>query len=204
VGSVVVVADSPVRVGDYCQFGDYGGTVVDIGIRSTRVRTLNRTIVTIPNGDFSSMKIENFAARDMFRFLHNLYLKRTADIDTIFALTQHLNGYIDEHELTNQEWNQVRIAELRQDCYVIELQAYVIASGAAEFYDKQTILFVDLLKEVDKFDVEHALPTQQLIVHQDDVSATTSDKVLDLNKKSAVALDKASADAAPDIDVKKG
>ncbi|MEJ6068924.1 mechanosensitive ion channel family protein, partial [Psychrobacter sp. 16-Bac2893] len=50
VGSVVVVADSPVRIGDYCKFGTYEGTVIDIGIRSSRVRTLTRTIVTVPNG----------------------------------------------------------------------------------------------------------------------------------------------------------
>nr|WP_261871018.1 mechanosensitive ion channel family protein [Psychrobacter sp. JCM 18901] len=68
VGSVVVVADSPVRIGDYCKFGTYEGTVIDIGIRSSRVRTLSRTIVTVPNGDFSSMQIENFTSRDMFRF----------------------------------------------------------------------------------------------------------------------------------------
>lgn len=203
VGSVVVVADSPVRVGDYCKFGTYEGTVIDIGIRSSRVRTLNRTIVTIPNGDFSSMQIENFTSRDMFRFYHHIYLKRTADIDTVFALNQHLDECLKEHELTNQEWNQAHISELRQDCYVIELQAYVNASGAAEFYGKQDILFADLLKELDKFDVEQALPTQQLIVHQDDVSATTSDKVLDLNKKSAVALSKDSTDGAPGMDSKE-
>ncbi|MFP3334728.1 mechanosensitive ion channel, partial [Pseudomonas sp. SIMBA_064] len=63
VGSVVVVADSPVRIGDYCKFGTYEGTVIDIGIRSSRVRTLSRTIVTVPNGDFSSMQIENFTSR---------------------------------------------------------------------------------------------------------------------------------------------
>lgn len=176
VGSVVVVADSPVRVGDYCKFGTYEGTVIDIGIRSTRVRTLNRTVVTIPNGDFSSMQIENFAARDMFRFLHQLYLKRNADVDTIFKLTRHLNDYLGEHYLTNQEWNQAKIAELRQDCYVIELQAYVNANGAAEFYDKQNVILTDVLKEVEKFDVEHALPTQQLVVYQDEMEMTAHDE----------------------------
>lgn len=170
VGSVVVVADSPVRVGDYCKFGEYEGTVIDIGIRSTRVRTLNRTVVTIPNGDFSSMQIENFAARDMFRFYHQLYLKRSADIDVIFKLVKHLDDFLNAHYLTNQEWNQAYITELRQDCYVIQLQGYANANGASEFYDKQNVILTDLLSEVEKFDVEHALPTQQLLVNQQDKS----------------------------------
>lgn len=166
VGSVVVVADSPVRIGDYCKFGTYEGTVIDIGIRSSRVRTLSRTIVTVPNGDFSSMQIENFTSRDMFRFFHYLYIKRTADLDVIFKMVNDLDEFIKEHDLTNQEWNQVNILELRQDCYVIQLQAYVNAIGIIEFYDKQNALFVDILKKVAKYKVEHALPTQQLIVNQ--------------------------------------
>ena len=171
VGSVVVVADSPVRIGDYCKFGTYEGTVIDIGIRSSRVRTLTRTIVTVPNGDFSSMQIENFTSRDMFRFLHQLYIKRTADINVVFKMVNHLDEFLDEHELTNQEWNQVNILELRQDCYIIQLQAYINATGIIEFYEKQDRLFVDLLMQVRQYDVEHALPTQQLIVKQPELQA---------------------------------
>ena len=166
VGSVVVVADSPVRIGDYCKFGTYEGTVIDIGIRSSRGRTLTRTIVTVPNGDFSSMQIENFTSRDMFRFFHQLYLKRTADIDVVFKMVKDLDEFLKEHEMTNQEWNQVNILELRQDCYVIQLQAYINANDVMEFYDKQNVVFVDVLNQVAKYDVEHALPTQQLIVNQ--------------------------------------
>ena len=166
VGSVVVVADSPVRIGDYCKFGTYEGTVIDIGIRSSRVRTLTRTVVTVPNGDFSSMQIENFTSRDMFRFFHQLYLKRTADIDVVFKMVKDLDEFLKEHEMTNQEWKQVNILELRQDCYVIQLQAYINANDVMEFYDKQNVVFVDVLNQVAKYDVEHALPTQQLIVNQ--------------------------------------
>lgn len=196
VGSVVVVADSPVRVGDYCKFGAYEGTVVDIGIRSSRVRTLSRTIVTIPNGDFSSMHIENYAARDMFRFLNNIYLKRTAKIDEVFRLVKDLNTFIDKHELTNQEWNQVNINELRQDCYVIQLQAYVNATGIIEFYDKQNVLFVDILNEVDKYDVEHALPTQQLIVNQNELTGEGDDSELSQAPANLPRLEHTAEDTA--------
>ena len=54
VGSVTLITDQPVRVGDFCRVGDTIGTVEKIGMRSTRIRTLDRTIVTIPNGEFSS------------------------------------------------------------------------------------------------------------------------------------------------------
>lgn len=203
VGSVVVVADSPVRIGDYCKFGTYEGTVIDIGIRSSRVRTLTRTVVTVPNGDFSSMQIENFTSRDMFRFFHQLYIKRTADIDVVFKMVKDLDEFIDEHYLTNQEWNQVNILELRQDCYIIQLQAYVNANGVTEFYDKQNVLFVDLLNQVAKYDVEHALPTQQLIVNQTELEHHIENEMENKNKEDNVAettKDMSNDDDADDAD----
>ncbi|WP_244152397.1 mechanosensitive ion channel family protein [Psychrobacter pasteurii] len=174
VGSVVVVADQPVRVGDYCKFGDLEGTVVDIGIRSTRLRTLNRTIVTVPNGEFSSMSIENFASRDMYHFLHNIYIKRNVDATTLENFLKEMEEFLEEHEFTNSEWTQVRIAELRQDSMVIEFRAYIYASGADEFYDKQTQLLIEILKEIESYPIEHALATQRMIVESPDKDNATS------------------------------
>ena len=174
VGSVVVVADQPVRVGDYCKFGDLEGTVVDIGIRSTRLRTLNRTIVTVPNGEFSSMSIENFASRDMYHFLHNIYIKRNVDATTLENFLKEMEEFLEEHEFTNSEWTQVRIAELRQDSMVIEFRAYIYASGADEFYDKQTQLLIEILKEIESHPIEHALATQRMIVESPDKDNATS------------------------------
>jgi len=63
IGSITLYADQPVRVGEFCRFGGTLGTVEEVGLRSTRVRTLDRTIVTIPNAEFSNLKIENSARR---------------------------------------------------------------------------------------------------------------------------------------------
>ena len=57
-GGVTLYADQPVKVGDFCRFGDKIGTVEEIGLRSTRVRTLDRTLVTVPNAEFSTLQLE--------------------------------------------------------------------------------------------------------------------------------------------------
>jgi MscS family membrane protein len=63
-GSVIIFVNKPVQVGDFCRYGDQIGTVESIGLISTRIRSLERTIVTVPNGEFSEMQIDNFTARD--------------------------------------------------------------------------------------------------------------------------------------------
>lgn len=178
IGSVVVVADRPVRVGDYCRFGTMEGWVIDIGIRSSRIRTLNRTIVTVPNGEFSAMQIENYTARDMFHFLHHLYLKRSAKAGEISQLIMDLQQFLRMHELTNDEWTQVRISELRQDCYVIEMRCYLPAPDVRAFYANQSALLIDVLEFVESYAVEHALPSQEIRLRSDNLPPKTDENAL--------------------------
>ena len=127
------------------------------------------------------MQIENYTSRDMFHFLHNLYIKRNADIDVVFNMVKKLDQFLDDHELTNQEWNQANILELRQDCYVIQLRAYINAVDSIEFYSKQDSLLVDVLTLVKKYDIEHALPTQQLIVNQAELEPQMQNNIDDID-----------------------
>lgn len=166
IGSLVVVADRPVHVGDYCRFGAMEGTIIDIGIRSSRIRTLNRTIVTVPNGEFSSMQIENYSARDMFYFLHHLYLQRDVVPQELDRCIKGLTEFLKEHKDTNDEWNQVRISELRQDCFVLEVRCYISAMDVRVFYDKQSWLIIDILEHLGQYQVKHALPTQTVNLNQ--------------------------------------
>lgn len=164
VGSIVVVADQPVSVGDYCKFGKHEGTVEDIGIRSTRVRTPNRTLLTIPNGEFSAMQIENFTARDMYQFQHLFYLTRDTHTGKMRGLLDQLQTYITKHKDVTDFINQVRIAGMQQDAYTIEVRCYLIAESVLDFYDKQTQMIMDIADIIEKSGLKYALPTQQLVV----------------------------------------
>lgn len=64
IGGMNLFVDKPVRVGDFCKYGGDIGTVETVGIRSTRIRGLDRTITTIPNAVFAKMPIVNLSLRD--------------------------------------------------------------------------------------------------------------------------------------------
>ena len=74
IGAVTLYAARPVSPGDFCRLGTVVGTVEEIGLRSTTIRTLNRTLVVIPNSVFSSVDIENYSVRDRIRFYQELRL----------------------------------------------------------------------------------------------------------------------------------
>ena len=74
-GGIFLVWDKPIRLGDFCKVGEHQGTVEHIGIRSTKIRTLDRTVVFIPNGQLSLISVENFTLRDRFLFRHKMNLR---------------------------------------------------------------------------------------------------------------------------------
>lgn len=101
VGSLTLIADRPVRIGDYCSFGDSSGTVEDIGMRSTRIRTLDRSIITVPNGQFSSLQLTNYAFRDKFLFSPVLKLRYETSADQIRYLLVELRALLYGHPLVD-------------------------------------------------------------------------------------------------------
>ena len=74
IGGIMIYTDRPVRVGETCQFGDMTGVVEEIGIRSTRIRSSDRSLISIPNGDFSKLRLVNLSRRDHILFTSTIGL----------------------------------------------------------------------------------------------------------------------------------
>lgn len=147
VGSVNVVADRPVEVGDFCKFGDISGTVEDIGIRSTKIRTPARTIVTVPNGTFASMQIENFSVRDRFLFTTVLSLRCDVAADQVTGIIEAVRQKLETSEHI-APGPRVNLIELTRASLDIEIFSYVIAPDYVSFLNTRERLLLFLLDTV--------------------------------------------------------
>ena len=98
-GAVALISDRPVLVGDFCQFGTLTGTVEDIGLRSTRIRTNDRSMVTIPNSSFSTMTIENFSRRDRIWFHPTLRLRRDTAPEKVSEMMAATIAVLKDHPM---------------------------------------------------------------------------------------------------------
>lgn len=137
VGSISLLADQPVRVGDFCKFGTTMGTVEDIGLRSTSVRTLDRTVVTVPNGLFSAMQIENFSRRDRFWFNPTLRLRYDTSPDQLRFLLVEVRQMLYSHPRVDPDPARVRFLGFGTDSLTLEVFAYVHAPDFSEFLEVQ-------------------------------------------------------------------
>lgn len=168
IGSLTLVADRPVRVGDFCRFGNALGTVEDIGIRSTRIRTLDRTVLTVPNGEFSAMQIENFTSRDRFWFHPTLNLRYETSPDQVRYLLQELRSMLYAHPRVSNDPARVRFISLAAYSLDLEIFAYVYASNYDDFLEVQEDLLLRCMEIVNKSGSGFAFPSQTLYVSRDE------------------------------------
>ena len=164
-GSVAVISDRPVSVGDFCKFGNSMGTIEDIGLRSTRIRTLDRTLVTVPNGSFSTMTLENFNRRDKMLFHVTLNLRRNTTPDQVRMLLESITKLLKENSKVETGAMPVRFIGIGTYSLDIEIFIYILTLDGDEFMKIQQNLFLSILDAVEAVGTALAVPTQANITY---------------------------------------
>jgi MscS family membrane protein len=164
-GGISVIFDKPVLVGDFCNFGGQVGTVEDIGLRSTKIRTLDRTVVTIPNSTFSTMTLENFSKRDRIWFHPTLHLRRGTNADEIQQAMDVITKVLKDHPLVDASGVPLRFTQIMPESFDLEIFAYVLTADSNVFLQTQTELLLKMLSELSNLGISFAVPIQESIVN---------------------------------------
>jgi len=126
IGGFLLFSDKPVRVGDFCAYGDGKiGTVEEINILSTRIRTLERSVVTIPNADFSEMELDNYTMRNERRLYTVLALRYETTPDQLRYVLAELRRLLLSHPMVNPNPARVRFVEYGAYSLDIEIFTYI-------------------------------------------------------------------------------
>ena len=160
-GGISVIGDRPVLVGDVCRFGDRTGTVMHIGLRSTRIRTPDRSIISIPNAQFSSMELENISGRDKIWFHPTLNLRRDTTSDQLLQVLASVEEILTGHSKVETGKIPVRFIGVGEYSLDIEVAGYVITSDADEFFSIQQELLIKMLQAVERSGTALAVPLQE-------------------------------------------
>ncbi len=160
-GGLSVIGDRPVLVGDTCRFGDRVGTVLYIGLRSTRIRTPERTIISVPNGQFSSMALENISGRDKIWFHPKLNLRRDTTSEQLQQVLLSFQEILTGHPKIEAGNIPVRFVGVGPYSLDIEVMVYVITSSDDEFLAIQQELLIKMLQAVESAGAALAVPLQE-------------------------------------------
>jgi MscS family membrane protein len=162
VGSLTIIADRPLQVGDFVKVGDVLGTVEDVGIRSSRIRTLDRTMVTVPNGDLSARQIENFAQRERFLFnpvIAIAYGTPSAKLRQAITIVQQVLATQDKMA----PGTRARLGNITDRAFNIEVFAYIDTPD----FDTQVViretLLLTIYEQLEAAEINLAFPSQTIV-----------------------------------------
>jgi MscS family membrane protein len=167
VGGFVLFADKPVRVGEFCGFGDKMGTVEEIGLRSTRLRGLDRTVITVPNADFAQMQIVNFTRRDMNLFQCKIGLRYETTPDQLRFVAAKVRKLLIRHSKVSPDPARVRFSEFGDSAYVLDVFAFVRAADWNEFMAIKEDLNLRISEIVRDSGTSFAFPSQTVYFTRD-------------------------------------
>ena len=171
-GAIMLFSDRPVRIGDFCRFGDKMGTVERIGLRSTRIRTPERSILNVPNAEFSRFQLENLAERDRLRLKTTLNLRLETAPEQLQLIIDRVRGLLLENDDVHNEQARVRLVTIGPLSLDIEILAYIKTTDFDKFLAIQEDLFLEILREVKDAGTALAPPAQ--IQYEGSVKPVTS------------------------------
>jgi MscS family membrane protein len=160
IGGITLYADQPVRVGEFCRFGETVGTVEEVGLRSTRVRTLDRTIVTIPNAEFSNLQIENFARRDRIWYHPTIRLRYETTPEQIRYILVEVHRVLYAHPKVDSASARIRFVGFGSSSLDLEVFSYVTVMDYGEYLEVAEDLNLRIMDVVAAAGSSLALPAQ--------------------------------------------
>lgn len=159
-GGFVIITDKPFEIGDYIEVGTFTGTVIDISFRSTRIRGINNSIVTIPNSLISSEYITNWNKLESRRVSTELRLGLDVTTEQINRCISKITTVLKTNEDVKEDTVQVHLADIRPDCNAILLVAYVKITDYNEFMKSKDRIFCDVLDVLARENIELVYPSQ--------------------------------------------
>lgn len=170
IGGFTLFADRPVRVGDFCRVSKYLGTIEEIGLRSTRIRTLDRTVVTIPNGQFAKMELENYSRRDRILFKVILSIRKDTTLEQLSQVLENLQAMLINHEMIIKDKGlpRIRYIGIEANSLNLEIFAYASTNKWDEFLKIRQELLQQIMEIVRDIGTNFAFPSQTVYLAQDE------------------------------------
>jgi len=166
-GGVSVLGDEVFRVGEVCRFGDRTGVVEDIGLRSTRIRTDERTLVAIPNGTVATINLENLSRRDKILFQTKLGLRPESKPDHVRFVLVEIRRLLYSHAKVETKSVRVRLIDISGGSLSMEVFAYILTRDFNEFAGVREDLLLRIMDVLEDSGGGLAIPSQTLYLSRD-------------------------------------
>lgn len=165
-GSVVVFIDRPFQVGDWIEVNGTEGTVEEVGLRVTRIRTFANSQITVPNSTFSTAAIENWSRMRKRRIKMSLGVTYDSNPDDLEQLIDELRHILRMEERINQDFWVVNFSGFGPSSLDIFIYCFTDTTDWTEFLQVRQDVLLEFMRAVKKLDLDFAFPTQTIHLEQ--------------------------------------
>ncbi len=167
IGGLILFTDKPVRVGDFCRLGGMSGTIENIGVRSTQIRALDRTLISIPNAKLADMEIINYAHCDRMLITATIGLRFETTPDQMRYLLVKIREMLHAHPAIDRETVRVRYGGPAASSRDVNLRIYALTHDWNEFFAIKEDVFLRIADLVEEAGTGYAFPSQTLYMTRD-------------------------------------
>ena len=164
IGSTMIFFDQPFQIGDYIIGGSHEGTVEEVGFRTTRLRNVDQSITSIPNGTIANMAIKNLGLRVYRMFQTELGIVYGTPVDKIQAFTKALKSLVTNHPKIMQEVHYVHLVKLDASSMNIMFRVYLSVPDYAEELATKEEIYLSILNIAEGLKISFAFPSTSIYV----------------------------------------
>ncbi|MCX6537873.1 MAG: mechanosensitive ion channel family protein [Acidobacteria bacterium] len=172
-GGIFVLSDRSLLVGDFCRLGQHVGEVEDVGLRTTSLRTLGRTLVHVPNGTLSTMDLENYSRRDKFLLNPTIALHYETSRTQLEQVLTSIRRLLSGDARIEADTSRARLVRFGSSSLDIEVFAYVRVPNFEAFLAVQEEILLGVMDIVQKAGTALAVPSQTMYVRQETAETPT-------------------------------
>lgn len=163
-GALSIGVDRPFRIGDFIKVGDVQGHVESIGLRSTRIRTPDRTLVTLPNGGLADSRVESIAERDRIRLFSVLALEYSTKEAALRQVLNAIEALLRADVRVFPDSITVRLRALATSALEVEVTACLMTQDYTVFQEWRQETLLTFMGIVERAGASFAYPTQTIHV----------------------------------------
>jgi MscS family membrane protein len=182
-GGILLLSDKALAIGDFCNISNRVGVVEDITLRSVRLRTLDRTLVSIPAGVLAQSGIENFATREKILAQSTLRLRYGTSVEQLTRILAGIRKVLDESSNVESATSRIRLVNFGAEAIELEVFAYVLTADFNRFLELREELLLRIASVVEAAGSGFA-PTRFIYVQGSEGEASTLTSIRDTGARS--------------------
>ena len=168
-GSLTIALDKPFVVGDFITVGEFNGTVENVGLKSTRIRSSTGEQLVMSNGDLLSSRLRNFGRMEERRGNMAIGVTYDTPADKLEAIPGIIRELIDEEELAR--FDRAHFASFGDFALNFTVVYWITTPAYVDFMDTTQSINLKVVRRFEQEGIEMAFPTQTIYVNKEDASA---------------------------------